>query len=161
DLQGVTPAADFDALFVNGVVSLSNATLRVALGYNAVVQSEYQIISNDGSDGVLGTFGGLPERSVLNTTNGAYQVSYAGGDGNDVVLTLVTAPPSITAFSAATNGVTCLDCAGQPGSLVLIESTESLTPPVTWQIRDMQLFDGTGALRYIDTDATNHAARFY
>jgi autotransporter-associated beta strand protein len=161
DLQGVSPSVDFDSIFVIGTVNLSNATLQVALGYDAVLDSEYQIIDNDGADPILGQFAGLPEGAMFLTTNGTFRITYAGGDGNDVVLTLVATPPAINSFSSLPNGSKQILGTGQPGWFALIEATESLSPPVSWELLDVEIPDGSGVISYIDTDATNHPARFY
>src|SRR5439155_19769296 len=42
---------------------------------------------NDGTDAVAGTFTGLPEGAVLVAGGQTFTVSYAGGTGNDVVMT--------------------------------------------------------------------------
>ena len=39
---------------------------------------------------VSGTFAGLPEGSTVSSGGTTWQISYAGGDGNDVTLTLLT-----------------------------------------------------------------------
>jgi hypothetical protein len=44
-------------------------------------------IDNDGADAVIGTFNGLPEGATVHSLNGLTQISYVGGDGNDVTLT--------------------------------------------------------------------------
>jgi hypothetical protein len=46
------------------------------------------VIKNGGSGRVSGTFDGLPEGATLTTAGTSYHISYAGGDGNDVVLTV-------------------------------------------------------------------------
>lgn len=78
-----------DAMSVNGSVTLAGGLSVQALppesSYPAGPASlEYMLITNDGSDAVSGAFSGV-------TTNYAFlapSVSYVGGDGNDVVLTL-------------------------------------------------------------------------
>jgi hypothetical protein len=50
------------------------------------------IVKNDGVGAVTGTFAGLPEGSTVFPANGrAVRITYAGGDGNDIVLTPSTA----------------------------------------------------------------------
>jgi outer membrane autotransporter protein len=76
-----------DKVIVNGTVNLTGATLRVlAVNGNYKARTDYTIIENDGSDKVVGTFSQV-------TSNLAFLrpfVFYNGGDGNDVVLTLLT-----------------------------------------------------------------------
>jgi hypothetical protein len=52
----------------------------------------FTIIDNRGSDPVFGTFLGLPERAVFTNGTIAFEITYLGGDGNDVVLARL-APP--------------------------------------------------------------------
>jgi autotransporter-associated beta strand protein len=68
-------------------------------GYVPVVGDQYMIIQNDGSNPIQGTFFDLPEGSVISNFLGIASLSayitYQGGDGNDVVITVV-AQTSIT-----------------------------------------------------------------
>ena len=49
----------------------------------------FTIITNDGRDAIGGTFSGLPEGASLAINGLTFQISYVGGTGNDVVLTVV------------------------------------------------------------------------
>jgi hypothetical protein len=52
------------------------------------------LINNDGTDAVAGTFNGVAEGDTVTASGGQnFTISYAGGDGNDVVLVAQT-PPS-------------------------------------------------------------------
>ncbi|MGP1352960.1 MAG: beta strand repeat-containing protein, partial [Parasphingopyxis sp.] len=76
-----------DTLIVNGGVSLGSATLAVTeIGtFDSADPFTYTIIDNDGTDGVEGIFGTITNQLAFLTPT----VSYASGDGNDVVLTLM------------------------------------------------------------------------
>jgi len=78
-------ANNSDKVIVVGTVNITGATLRVlAQNGNYAASTNYLIIDNDGTDPVAGPFGNV-------TTNLAFlspSVSYTGGSGNDVVLTL-------------------------------------------------------------------------
>ncbi len=89
EIQGTNPTIpDFDQLFVNGAVSLAG-TLDVSLlgGFVPSLGNSFQIITNDGSDPSSGTFSGLAEGATIAVGQSIFTISYAGGDGNDVVLT--------------------------------------------------------------------------
>jgi hypothetical protein len=161
DLQGVDPLADIDSIFVTGSVNLGAATLHVTLGYDGVIHSQYQVINNDGADPILGTFSGLPEGGTFATANGVFHITYTGGDGNDVVLTLDAIPPAISSFVSLPNGSKQISGVGEPNWFALIEATESLAPPVTWELLDVQIPGSSGLITFTDTDATNHPVRFY
>jgi len=161
DLQGVDPLMDFDTITVTGGVNLSNANLHVALGYEAVLDSQYQILNNNGASPIVSTFAGLSEGTTFGTTNGTFQITYVGGDGNDIVLTLAATPPAIKSFTSLPNGTKQIIGTGQPGWFAIIEATESLKPPINWEVLDVQIPDGSGIVSFTDTDATNHPVRFY
>lgn len=75
-------------------VSLSNANLALSLydGYKINANDSFTIIDNRSSTAVDGTFKGLPEGATIKVNDGVFKISYVGGDGNDVVLTVVTIP---------------------------------------------------------------------
>ncbi len=84
-----------DQIVANGTVTLGNGTLKVLRFEDYVPKANdvYTIIANDGSDAVTGTFKDLPEGATFtNSDGGVYKISYKGGDGNDVTLTVVSAP---------------------------------------------------------------------
>lgn len=88
---------NFSQLIVTGAVRLNSAALRVGDNHlNASIGESFAVISNDGSEAVEGTFASLPEGSSVPVTtssgNRTYSISYTGGDGNDVVLTLTALP---------------------------------------------------------------------
>ena len=88
-----------DQLFVNGSVSIVDSILNVldadGGAFDGQTVFDYIIIDNDGADAVDGVFSDiLNELAFLTPT-----VSYVGGDGNDVILTLTvnnsTTPPPV------------------------------------------------------------------
>ena len=89
DLNGPFPGTNYDQLNVIGEVHLGGATLNPSLGFlptNGL--AHYRIINNDGNDAVVGTFAGLPEGAQVAIGGLTFTISYMGGTGNDVVLTL-------------------------------------------------------------------------
>jgi autotransporter-associated beta strand protein len=92
DIGGTSPDA-YDSLSVTGSVTLGgNLFVSLFGGYAPAGTDALTIILNDGGDPVSGTFDGLPEGAAVGSTG--FFVSYAGGDGNDVVLTTVPEPGS-------------------------------------------------------------------
>ncbi|HEY1770749.1 MAG TPA: hypothetical protein VGG02_10905 [Chthoniobacterales bacterium] len=47
------------------------------------------VISNTASTPISGTFANLPDGAILTVGNTKLQASYEGGDGNDLMLTVV------------------------------------------------------------------------
>ena len=92
---GVIIKGDFRAiqLAVTGTVSIGGAVLD-ALVTNGPLPppalAAFTIIDNDGSDPVNGTFADLQEGAALTVGAFRLQITYRGGDGNDVVLHNVT-----------------------------------------------------------------------
>ena len=76
---------------VTGLVTL-NGTLTInAIGAPFPVGRTYILIENDGVEAIIGTFVGLPEGMIFEAGGQLFRISYAGGTGNDVVLTAVDA----------------------------------------------------------------------
>jgi Ca2+-binding RTX toxin-like protein len=89
-LHGTSPGRTHDAVAVRGGVTLGGAALEASLsGFTSAVGNQYEVIDNDGTDAVVGTFAGLPEGAPLTVGRNTFRVSYRGGTGNDVVLTHV------------------------------------------------------------------------
>lgn len=100
ELAGAAAGTGYDQLAVTGTVALGGAQLQVTLSYGSVVGTEYILISNDSNDVVQQTFSGLPEGTKFSVSGVLFQITYKGGDGNDVVLRHIDTPPSILSFSA-------------------------------------------------------------
>ncbi len=85
DLNGTTACTQYDQYTVNGMVTLGGATLSINLGlYMPDNGDSYMIISNDGTDAVVGEFA---QGYSIDISGQLFQISYTGNDGNDVVLT--------------------------------------------------------------------------
>jgi len=91
ELNGTTPGSGYDQLSVNGSVTLNNVSLSVTLGFTPALGTSFTLINNDGTDAVAGTFSGLPRGATFVVGTSQFQINYAGGDGNDVVLTRIVA----------------------------------------------------------------------
>lgn len=101
EIGGATVCSSYDQLQVSdaGTVNLGNATLNVSAYSNFVpaVGDTFTIISNAGSDAITGIFTGRAEGATFTVGGVTYSISYTGGDGNDVVLTVTavtTTPPT-------------------------------------------------------------------
>lgn len=94
EIGGTTACSDYDQLIVTGTVDVSNGTLTVSRynSYKPKAGETYTIISNDGSDTVTGTFNDLAEGTTFKVDGYVMKISYKGGDGNDVTLTVVSVP---------------------------------------------------------------------
>jgi hypothetical protein len=104
DIKGSIPGTDYDQLNVIGTVALGNGLLTISNSFVASSGQEFVIISNDGSDLVSETFAGLPEGEILAAGGVKFRISYAGSDGNDVVLTALPLPPPPTGLMRVWDG---------------------------------------------------------
>jgi hypothetical protein len=120
-------------LNVVGSVEINNAALNVvSLGKEAKPGDRFVIIDNDGTDPVLGAFAGLPEGSVITMPGGAkLQISYEGGDGNDVELTRLHAIPQFQNRSV-TSSVTEGSVATLSGTIVSPDPQQKFILEVSW-----------------------------
>ena len=102
ELNG-TLASQYDRLAVTGTVSLGGATLTLTLGFApAAGMTSLTIIDNDGADAVAGTFAGLAEGATVTLGGRTAQISYVGGTGNDVTLTILPAAATTLTVTPAT-----------------------------------------------------------
>ncbi|HJQ39444.1 MAG TPA: autotransporter-associated beta strand repeat-containing protein [Thermoanaerobaculia bacterium] len=88
----VSPRIDVD-----GTIDVTDAFFNFAsLGPPPPPGFKFLLIDNDGTDPVIGTFFTLPEGATFTFGGRAYRITYAGGDGNDVVLTASGADLGVT-----------------------------------------------------------------
>jgi autotransporter-associated beta strand protein len=90
DLNGMTVGTQYDQLAVTGLVTLTGSNLVVTLGMPVQVGNTYTIISNDGTDPITTMFA---QGSTVSSGGNTFSINYAGGDGNDVTLTVTAAVP--------------------------------------------------------------------
>jgi hypothetical protein len=103
DIDGLTTCYDYDCIevaldAVDGAPNLGNSTLSVSLGFTPNPGDTFSILLVSpitGTQPVTGTFNGLPEGATFTVGTTQFAISYVGGDGNDVVLT-VQAPTALT-----------------------------------------------------------------
>ena len=90
DQGSVSFSAPGQQIIANGTVTLTNPTLNIDIS-PLIVQPGQSItlIDNDGADPVQGTFLNLPEGAIFNAGSVQYRISYSGGTGNDVVVTVL------------------------------------------------------------------------
>ncbi|QDU61409.1 hypothetical protein Pan216_22650 [Planctomycetes bacterium Pan216] len=96
EIEG-TEAGAFTQLGVEGTVEIAGANLVVIVdpAYTGVVGDEFEVLTNDGTDPIVGTFVGLAEGASIVVEGLEFEVSYDGGDGNDVTLTVVGQPREV------------------------------------------------------------------
>jgi PKD repeat protein len=85
-----------DQVRVTGAVSIAGPLTVDLLSGAPVAGQLFTLIDNDGADAVTGTFSGLPEGAAVTLGTATLALSYHGGDGNDVVLTTISAQKTWT-----------------------------------------------------------------
>jgi len=122
-------------LTVLGTVNLGGCELKSEIEFSAIVNpavgSELRIINNDLADPVVGSFKDLPEGASFKFSGRRWTITYKGGDGNDVVLTLASGqlPFSLDkiALGSGSGGFsTVLTGNGTPGITYLCQSSPDL-----------------------------------
>ena len=93
DIGGTTAGTTYDQIVntTSGSVDITGATLAVALvnGFIPANGDVFTVIDKQNSGAVTGTFDGLSEGATFELGAATFEVSYTGGDGNDVTLTVV------------------------------------------------------------------------
>lgn len=153
---------------VTGFVNLTGSVLDVTLAANPYIGTSYTLIDNDGADPITGTFLGLPEGATFPLNSQTFAISYVGGTGNDVVMSLVDggAPlPVISTFtvtpvpgSMPAQFSIHLDGTGQPDTDHRIQTSTDL---IFWENIDGTLTSdaqGHFSTQFDDLSATK---RFY
>ncbi len=163
EINGTTPGVNCDQLDVNGAVSLLGGTLQLAMKFSGAISNEYVIIKNDGSDPVAGTFAALPPDSTITNNGVTFQISYTGGDGNDVALIQksIVAGPQLGSVQRLADATIQISGSGFPHAIYSVEATDHLTAPAPWTAIGQTTADATGQFAFTDPDAPNHPIRFY
>ena len=90
-------ASNYGQLNASGNVNLGGSTLLASfVSYTSTTGDAFTILSKSSAGAVTGTFAGLAEGATFPANGRDYQITYVGGDGNDVVITDVTAGPTPT-----------------------------------------------------------------
>jgi autotransporter-associated beta strand protein len=161
ELNGVVAGTTHDQVDTAGTVKLAGA-LQLVRGSNTPPGSAFTIIKNDGADAVLGTFTGLAQGAQITNGGAKFQISYTGGDGNDVVLTQVATATNalLRGVTRLGNGTMQLGASGSPGFDYTVLANTNLNT-TNWLTLGTVTPAGNGAMNFTDLAATNHPARFY
>jgi autotransporter-associated beta strand protein len=93
DLNGWYAGSGYDQLIVrSGSATISGSRLVITVGAGLYLGETFKILNKQSSGAVTGTFA---QGNSITTGGYSFSINYAGGDGNDIVLT-VTETPTIT-----------------------------------------------------------------
>jgi len=102
ELNGLTLGSTYDSTLISGsgFINISNSLLSVSLGFTPNVGDKFDIITNMTGNAILGTFAGLADGSTFTAGGTDLEITYFGGTGNDVVLSVVPEPSSLLLTAA-------------------------------------------------------------
>jgi autotransporter-associated beta strand protein len=93
DLAGTTPVVSHSQIRSSGGVSLDGKlNLTLIGGFIPAFGDSFKLIDKTSAGAVTGTFVGLTEGATFVVDGLRFQITYVGGDGNDVVVTRVFGP---------------------------------------------------------------------
>jgi fibronectin-binding autotransporter adhesin len=122
EVGGTTACSGYDQTVVTGTVTLDgNLSVVLYNNFKPTAGQKYVIISNNGSDAITGTFSGLAQGATITVGSYQFSISYTGGDGNDVELTVTAGAPA-TGFSLSKSNplVTLAVTLGAAGAIALM-----------------------------------------
>jgi autotransporter-associated beta strand protein len=95
DINGTTVGSGYDRFNVTiGSVTIIGSNLVVTVGTTLSVGQTFTILDKNSVGAITGTFTGIPQGGTVVGSNGTvFSVSYTGGDGNDIVLTVLAPVP--------------------------------------------------------------------
>ncbi len=130
-INGTTAGAQYDQLAAGGSVTLAGP-LDLVAGPGLAPGTSFRILNKTSAGAISGIFFGKPESSVFTDDGYPWIISYLGGDGNDVVLTLATPAQAwrFTHFGTIANSGTAADTfdANGDGEVNLLEFATGQNP---------------------------------
>ena len=162
-ITGTAPDTQVQKLKVVGEVYLSGL-LSLASTIPGATGDTFELVENDGTDAIAGTFAGVPEGGFVRWPGDASlvgRISYMGGTGNDVVLTLVALDSSrLVVSSTNSTGPGTLAMAlsyanARPGENTITFTTGSET--IVFR-QEIDVFDTEGVI--LDASAVDSRVAF-
>jgi hypothetical protein len=128
-------------------ITLAGATLELVAGAAPAAGASYRIIDNTSSSPVSGTFKGLAEGASVSAGGTTLTISYKGGTGNDVVLTVSGSCPAVSIVAAKSV---------KPGSTGNTASLASAAPDskYSWTATNGSITAGQGTAQIVFTAGT-------
>lgn len=131
ELGGATACNQYDQIKAFGSVDLGNGTLTTTMynGYVPKVGDTFTIVDNDSTDLAVGTFSGLVEGATFEQNGVVFKITYKGGDGNDVVLTVQNQPTTPDTGFALLSANPLLTLGATAGAAVVLVAMARKTRP--------------------------------
>ncbi len=163
ELAGTSAGVNHDQFVAGGQFNLPGGVLETVLAAGTTTNDRFVVVKTLYNNAPAGTFAGLPEAQIFFPSPArAFQISYVGGDGNDITLTQLTAPQPVTMSGILKlgDGTIQLGGIGSPGLAYTVLASTNLASP-NWVNLGSVTADGSGVFDFIDNDAPNFPARFY
>jgi len=160
EIHSTVPETGYDRLRVSGNATLGSAVLNVALGSQPPFNTNFIILNKVSSGAMSGTFNGLPEGGFLRTGGVAFQISYVGNTGNDVLLTRAIGPPTLYFPARLTDGRFQFQGVGEAGSTYTIQANTNLDT-TNWLQIGAATANPAGLFQFTDANAPQHPKRLY
>jgi hypothetical protein len=91
DINGTAVGTGYDQIHMNtGATTITGSNLVVTVGTTLSVGQTFTILNKVAAGAITGTF--AQGSTVVGSDGTVFSVSYTGGDGNDIVLTVTAAP---------------------------------------------------------------------
>lgn len=139
ELGGTDPCTGYDQLIVNNAssaataVTLTNSTSVLSTsrynGYTPNQGQSFVIINQAGSAAVSGNFKDLPEGATFTQNGVVFKITYKGGTGNDVVLTVQNQPTAPDTGFALASANPLLTLGATAGAALLLLGMARKTRP--------------------------------
>ena len=162
DLHGPALGTGYDQFEVDAAPNFASTQFGAALGngFNPTNGQQFLVVRNNS---------GAPTTPFLAFAEGAIfyvddthrmQITYLGGDGNDVVLKVIPAPGQFKGLTVDGNRAYLTGC-GTPGASYNLEATETVGDPLSWLNLGSIVAGPDGLLPFVDSDLHNHPQRFF
>jgi fibronectin-binding autotransporter adhesin len=108
EIGGTTACSQYDQQIVNGTLTVGEGSIfnfSFINGFKPAAGDTFVLFNNDGTDPVSGIFGLAPEGTTGTVEGVNFILSYVGGDGNDVTITVLPGSPAAGISSRKPNAV--------------------------------------------------------
>lgn len=125
EINGPVPGFGHDQLVVRNSLAVTNAFLTLAMQYAPAEGDVIMLVNNQSATPVRGTFSGRPQGSVFNENGTTFLLSYTGGDGNDITLTVTNTELALAAVWVTGGNADGRMSAGECSGLSVVLSNKS------------------------------------
>jgi hypothetical protein len=163
DLNGPNLGTGYDQFEVDAAPNFSFTQLGAALGnnFNPSYGQEFMIVRNNSAFPIGAPFQGLSEGATFYVDNThRVQITYLGGDGNDVVLKTIAGPGQFKTITSDGNRIT-LNACGTPGASYGVQATTNVADSASWVNIGSVGADANGLMQFVNGDVTIYPHRFY